>query len=356
MTLLTGSRFERARASRQFRNGRFHNTHPVTAGLEGSTAKVMSEFFFGGKSRRPSGPLPVESPLATWAHPVETGLRVTWLGHSSLVIEIDGFRILTDPVFGPRASPVSFAGTKRFHPPPVSVAELPPLDVVLISHDHYDHLCRATIRQLATLRVPFVTSLGVGARLEQFGVDPALITELDWWQEQKIAGGQLRFTAAPAQHFSGRTLRDRNVTLWSSWVIATEQRRLFFSGDTGLTDELADIGRRLGPFELSMIEIGAANPAWHGIHLGPENALKAFSLLGGGTLLPIHWGTFDLALHRWDEPIETLLRLGEPIGVKIVTPRLGRPIEPSRVDGPTPWWRGIEATRAIPASDPLGAR
>ena len=309
--------------------------------MEGSWLALMKEFFLGGKKRVPQNPLPVESPLAVWAEPYPSGLRVTWLGHSSLLLECDGVRVLTDPVFSDYASPISFVGRKRFHPVPAKLDQFPPLDAVLLSHDHYDHLDRPTMREIARLRVPIVTSLGVGARLEKFGVYPSLITELDWWEEHTLPSGAMKFTAAPAQHFSGRGLRDRNLTLWSSWVLTTSTRRIFFSGDTGLTEDLAVIGERLGPFDLSMIEIGASNPAWADIHLGPVNAMRAFEMLGGGTLLPIHWGTFDLALHAWDEPPETLLSLAEKTGARVITPPLGRPVEPALVEGPTPWWRDV---------------
>jgi L-ascorbate metabolism protein UlaG (beta-lactamase superfamily) len=352
MTTLTGLRGERALASPQFREGSFRNTAPVGPGLKGDGLKVMKEFFFGGRTRVPGGPVPVESPLATWASPVSaSGLRTTWLGHSTLLIEADGVRVLTDPVFGKRASPVSFAGARRFHPAPATIDQLPPLDAVLLSHDHYDHLCRESIVELTRRRVPVVTSLGVGAHLERFGVDPTLITELDWWEQHTLPGGRLSFTATPAQHFSGRGLLDRNSTLWSSWVIRTDRHRLFFSGDTGLTQEFAAIGKQLGPFDLTMLEIGAWHPAWGDIHLGPANALRAFQLLGGGTLLPIHWGTFDLGLHPWAEPAETLLELAAPAGVRLLTPRLGRPFEPDAVDRPDPWWRSLPQ----PAPD-AGAR
>lgn len=351
--VMKGLRLERVRASQQFRDGRFHNTSGAKPGVEGPTLPIVGEFLFKGRARAPAAPLPLESPLETWARPVSSsGLRITWLGHSTLLLESDGVRVLTDPVFGPRASPLSFAGGRRFHPVPATIDQLPPLDAVLVSHDHYDHLCRESIRALAKRRVPMVTSLGVGARLESFGVDPALITELDWWEEHTLPGGALAFTATPAQHFSGRSLTDRNVTLWSSWVITTGRRRLFFSGDTGLTDALSEIGRRFAPFDVVMLEIGAWHPAWGQIHLGPENALRAFAQLGGGTLLPVHWGTFDLALHRWDEPAETLLSLAEPAGTRVLTPLLGRPFEPAHVDGPVPWWRAASRAAGAPAAAP----
>jgi L-ascorbate metabolism protein UlaG (beta-lactamase superfamily) len=295
----------------------------------------------GGRARVPKAALPLESPLGVWATPVSSGLRITWLGHSTLLLESDGVRVLTDPVFGERASPFSFAGAKRFHPVPATIAQLPPLDAVLLSHDHYDHLCDASMREIGKLRVPVITSLGVGARLERLGVDPRLIMELDWWEEHTLPGGELAFAATPAQHFSGRSLTDRNYTLWSSWVITTKNRRLFFSGDTGLTEEFASVRERFGPFDVTMLEIGAWHPSWGDIHLGPENALRAFELLGGGALLPVHWGTFDLALHAWDEPAETLLILAEASKTRVLTPLLGRPFEPAHVEGPIPWWRTL---------------
>jgi L-ascorbate metabolism protein UlaG (beta-lactamase superfamily) len=302
---------------------------------------VLGEYFFSKNARVPKVALPLVSPLAAWTAPPETGLRTTWLGHSTLLLEVDGVRVLTDPVFGERASPLSFAGPRRFHRPPASIDRLPALDAVLVSHDHYDHLCHTSIAQLRALDVPFVTSLGVGRRLESWGVPAARITELDWWEEHVLPGGRLAFTAAPAQHFSGRGLGDRNTTLWSSWRLETDHHRVFFSGDTGLTPELSEIGRRLGPFDLTLLEIGAWHPSWGDIHLGPENALTAHRMLGGGTLLPVHWGTFNLALHDWDEPAETLLSLAAEQGARVLTPLLGAPIEPARIDAPSAWWRKL---------------
>jgi L-ascorbate metabolism protein UlaG (beta-lactamase superfamily) len=340
-----GARRERVHASPRYADGTFRNTLPIVPGLKGNPLPLLGEYFFGGTQRSPPGPLPTQSPLAAWNQGPETGLRVTWLGHSTTLLEIDGVRLLTDPVFGERASPVGFAGPRRFHPVPVPIAALPALDAVLVSHDHYDHLCAASIRELAQRRVPFVTSLGVGAHLEAWGVSPELITELDWWEEARVAGGRLTVTATPAQHFSGRGPGDRNATLWSSWAIEGERHRLFFSGDTGLTEEFRLIGEKKGPFDLVMLEVGAFHPSWGDIHLGPDNALKVFEMLGGGTLLPVHWGTFNLALHAWDEPAETLDRLARERGLRILTPRLGAPTEPARVAAVDPWWREVQAAR-----------
>ncbi|MBM7112931.1 MBL fold metallo-hydrolase [Archangium primigenium] len=334
-----GLRLERMAASRLFREGFFHNTTGVGSGLKpGTTFSTLGEFFRGGTARTPPGLLPTDSPLAAWTRPAETGLRATWLGHSTVLLEVDGLRVLTDPVWGERASPSAFMGPRRFQPMPVTLAELPPLDAVIVSHDHYDHLDHPTILELARTPVPFFTSLGVGAHLEAWGVPPERITELDWWESAEIGGG--RITAAPSQHFSGRGL-ERNRTLWSSFVVEGPRHKVFFSGDTGLTEEYAEIRQRLGPFDLVMLEVGAWHPSWGDIHLGPENALQALELLGGGLLLPVHWGTFNLALHAWDEPAETLVRLGAERGTRLVMPRAGTAVEPSRVEGVDPWWRTV---------------
>jgi L-ascorbate metabolism protein UlaG (beta-lactamase superfamily) len=342
MSLLTRLRKERALASAQFCDGSFRNTSGAKPDLQGPTLPIMGEFFFGGKQRVPKVALPVHSPLEAWSRPApDAELRMTWLGHSTVLIESGGVRVLTDPVFGERASPLSFAGPKRFHAVPATIDQLPSLNAVLLSHDHFDHLCVQSVRALARMGTPFVTSLGVGARLEALGVAAEKIVELDWWEEVTLPGGRLGFAATPAQHFSGRGVLDRNQTLWSSWVITTDHHKVFFSGDTGLTAEFAAIRDRFAPFDATLLEIGAWHPAWGSIHLGPDNALTAFEMLGGGTLVPVHWGTFDLALHTWDEPAETLVSLAQARGTRVVTPELGKPLVPAGLAGPTPWWRGL---------------
>jgi L-ascorbate metabolism protein UlaG (beta-lactamase superfamily) len=345
-----GERLERMRASPQWlrkdegKGGTFRNVFPVAPGLRDPAAKMpsLTDFLCGGTRRVPSAPLPSQDPRDTWRKASETGLRATWLGHSTVLLEMGGVRLLTDPVWGQRASPSQLAGPKRFQPVPVTLKQMPKLDAVLISHDHYDHLCYPTIRALRETAVPFITSLGVGAHLQAWGVPPERITELDWWQSARVPGTDVEVTAAPAQHFSGRGLKDRNATLWSSLVIQSPQHRVFFSGDTGLTAQYQEIRERLGPFDLVMLEVGAWNAAWGDIHLGPDNALKALQHLGGGAFLPVHWGTFSLAMHAWDEPAETLLTLAPKQGVHLLMPQLGQPVEPAQVDSVTPWWRGVE--------------
>ncbi|TKD35322.1 MBL fold metallo-hydrolase [Azotobacter chroococcum] len=332
-----GFRLERMQASRQYADGGFMNTYQPSVQRVPEGRPTLADFLFRGEGRTPANPHPIIDPRASWARPVETGLRATWLGHSTVLLEIDGHRVLTDPVWGARVSPLPFLGPKRFHPVPVDIAALPPLDAVLISHDHYDHLDYPSIRALAKLRVPFVTSLGVGLHLEAWGVPAERIVELDWWERTVLPGG-LAITAAPAHHYSGRGLRDRNVTLWSSFALRGERHAVFFSGDTGLSPAFADIGQRLGPFDLVMLEVGACHPSWGNIHLGPDNALRAWEQLGSGRLLPVHWGTFNLAMHPWSQPADVLLAQA-PEG--LVMPRLGEPVEPARVEAVEPWWRGV---------------
>jgi L-ascorbate metabolism protein UlaG (beta-lactamase superfamily) len=330
----------------------------VLPGLRsGQTLPVVKEAVFGGHRRVPLAPLPSTSPLEGWQRPPETGLRATWLGHSTLLYEIDGARILTDPVWGERASPFGFAGPKRFQPVPVAIEALPPIDAVIVSHDHYDHLCRASVIALARRGARFFTSLGVGAHLEGWGIPAASIVELDWWESAPVPNRELVVTAAPSQHFSGRSLVDRNRTLWSSFVVRGPRHAVFFSGDTGLTDEYADIAVRLGPFDLVSLEVGAFHPAWGHIHLGPDQALEALRRLRATRLLPIHWGTFNLAIHAWDEPAERLLELAPTRDVELLMPMLGAPIEPSRAEAVSPWWRAVarleqRATASLDAPPP----
>ena len=352
-----GLRLERMRSSPLWAGDGFRNVHPILPGLRNADVAPpsLSEFLCDSGRRVPEHALPVVDPRALWARSPGTGLRATWLGHSTVLIEIDGYRVLTDPVWGPRASPSRLIGPKRFQPVPVALRSLPPIDVVIVSHDLYDHLDYPTILELAKLDVPFVTSLGVGAHLEAWGVRPERIVELGWWESHTLPSTELSITAAPSQHFSGRGLHDRNATLWSSMIIRSSRRAVFFSGDTGLTTEYATIRERLGPFDLVMLEVGAFHPAWGHIHLGPENALEALTLLGGGAFLPVHWGTFALALHDWDQPAEALLTLGPKKGADLLMPRLGEPVEPAHEHHVTPWWRGVDLRKPQrpPAATPV---
>jgi L-ascorbate metabolism protein UlaG (beta-lactamase superfamily) len=337
-------RKERMIAAPNFVDGRFVNPSGRRP-PGGASLGVMKEFFFDGHKRVPRGALPMVSPIESWRERVRTGLRATWLGHSTTLLELDGARILTDPVWADRASPSSMVGPKRFHRPPVALDALPPLDAILVSHDHYDHLDASAVRELARLSTaPFVTALGVGAHLERFGVPHERIIELGWWERAEIPGTEVTVTASPAQHFSGRGAFDRNKTLWASYTFTGPRHRVFFSGDTGLEPELANIGRKLGPFDLVMLEVGAWNELWGDIHLGPAQAIEAHRLLGSGAFLPVHWSTFDLALHVWDEPILALEQAARDRSLPLLAPRLGQAFDVVALDelpALDAWWRSI---------------
>lgn len=339
-----GARYERMTRNARFFDGAFTNTRDVRAmSEERSNWVLFKEFLFSDAKRTPPAPLPVIDPKTAWRTPPTSGLRVTWLGHSTVLIEIDGASVLADPMFSHRASPSVLVGPARFQPPPVAFDALPELDAVIISHDHYDHLDMASVRALAALGIPFFVPLGVGAHLEAWGVPEAQLVELEWWQHAELPGHPLRLHATPSQHFSGRALNDNNVTLWSSWVLEGAEHRVFFSGDTGLAPEFPEIGARLGPFDLVMLEVGAWHPSWGAIHLGPDQAVEAHAQLGGGPLMPIHWGTFNLALHAWDQPLERLAQLAQERDLPLVVPRPGEPLEPKLTQGFEPWWRDVQA-------------
>jgi L-ascorbate metabolism protein UlaG (beta-lactamase superfamily) len=310
--------------------------------------------------RAPTGTIPVHATtVADLARPPKTGLRLTWTGHSSILAEIDGHRVLFDPVWGTRCSPFDFIGPKRLHPVPLPLAALGPVDVVVISHDHYDHLDLPTIKALAGTDTLFAVPLGVGAHLERWGVSPDRLRELDWNESTKIGG--LILTATPARHFCGRGIRNRQHTLWASWVVAGENHRVYHSGDTGYFFGFKDIGREHGPFDATMIQIGAYSDMWPDIHMTPEEGVDThLDLQGGnaaaGVLLPIHWGTFNLAPHPWAEPGERTMWAAHRAGAKMVAPRPGEPFEPATTGALFPWWREVAHAPADgwPAWPPVG--
>ena len=331
---IEGLRRERIQDSPHFNGTKFVN--PVETPMAAPTAGLAWKYLFDKAEREPKDPFPILQPEpASLVAGQGEALRVTWLGHSTVLVEIDGRLVLTDPVFGPRASPVAWMGPKRFHPAPIEPEQLPPLDLIVVSHDHYDHLDFPTISKLATRETRWVTSLGVGAHLERWGVPADRITELGWWEEADIDG--LQVVATPCRHFSGRG-PGTATTFWSSWVLRGPRHSVWFSGDTGPWDEgFAEIGERFGGFDLSMIEIGAWHPSWGSIHLGPENAMRVHQLVRAKTMMPVHWGTFSLALHAWDQPIVHLMDMAEREGVELLSPMMGQSVH--RESGIADYWR-----------------
>lgn len=319
---------------------KYYNVLPTSVSPPSGYGSMLRRYLFEKAEREPSQPLgPFVANAAALTAPVPvSAVRVTWLGHSTTLIEVDGRRFLTDPVWSQRASPSQLMGPKRFFAPPLPLAQLPPLDGIILSHDHYDHLDEAAIRALAGRGERFFCPLGVGAHLRRWGVAPGRITEATWWDRIALAP-DFELVATPARHFSGRGLLNRDSTLWASWVLKGPAHRVFFGGDSGPFDEaFRQIGAAYGPFDLVMLEIGAADPEWADIHLGPDNALAAHRLLGGGPLLPLHWGTFNLAFHAWRQPVQRLIEAAGP-EVTLLLPAPGQRVDAAAGPLASGWWK-----------------
>ena len=340
-----GGELERIRRSPQHEGGVFRNPSRARGGDPAALRDAMRRFVRDRAAQRPARAVPV---VHDSAPPSETGVHVTWFGHSSVLLELDGRRVLVDPVWSRRASPSQAVGPRRVHPVPVEVEALPRLDAIVVSHDHYDHLDTQTVRRLtASQAAPFVVPLGVGAHLRRWGVPDARIVELDWHERADVAGVEL--TATPAQHFSGRG-RAENTTLWASWVLrGPAGGRAFYTGDTGYFEGWRDLGAEHGPFDVTLVQVGAYDPAWPDVHMTPEEGVRTHLDLRGGVLVPVHWGTFVLAPHPWAEPAEGMLAAAAEHGVALAVPRPGERVDVAAVaaaardggDGfaPDPWWR-----------------
>ena len=341
ITALFRPKTDKYKSSPQRRESRFHNPVPQPSEGIGKMLRITWNMLFKKPAgTHPSSSIPMRALTRTQleAAPDRSLYR---LGHSTMLIKLRGAYWLTDPVFSERASPFTWAGPKRFHQPPIALQDLPPLRGVILSHDHYDHLDRWSIEQLAATADVFLTPLGVGDRLIEWGVDPAKVHQLDWWQSIDIDG--LRMTAAPAQHFSGRTPFDGNSTLWASWAIFDDELRVFFSGDTGYFDGFKAIGERLGPFDITFMETGAYDEQWPYVHMQPEQTLQAHKDLRGRWLMPVHNGTFDLAMHRWEEPFERIATLAIENDIPLATPRMGERMDLASPHAGERWWRETEA-------------
>jgi L-ascorbate metabolism protein UlaG (beta-lactamase superfamily) len=325
--------------SPQMRDGRFHNVAEAQPPGWLKTLAIAWRFAFEKPSDTvPPKAVPVQPLTVDQLRAAPDGSAYR-LGHSTMLLKLDGGFWLTDPVFSERASPFQWAGPKRFHAPPIAIDELPEIEGVILSHDHYDHLDHAAVMKLAPKVRHFIAPLGVGDRLVAWGVDRAKVRQLDWWQSTQVGGVQL--VAAPAQHFSGRGLHDRDSTLWASWVILADGLRIFFSGDTGYHADFRTIGERFGPFDATLIETGAYDPQWPDVHMQPHETLQAHLDLRGRALLPIHNGTFDLAMHAWDDPFERIASLAGAKGVPVITPVMGEAVDLRQPRGRGAWWRAV---------------
>ncbi|MEM6986331.1 MAG: MBL fold metallo-hydrolase [Pseudomonadota bacterium] len=327
-------------ASPQYQNGRFKNAVETTLSTQGQVDPDRStiDFFFPPDGKRPAVPLP-SVPLE--AHELTNG-RAAWLGHSTLLMRTGDRAVLIDPVFYD-ASPVPMTVHAFMLEHKPTIAELPPIDAVLISHDHYDHLDYRAVRELDAMVGQFLVPLGVGAHFARWGIDARKVVELDWYEHHDM--GDVRFTLTPARHFSGRALTTRNTTLWGGWVIASADDRVYYSGDTGYFPGFAEIGERFGPFDIAFIENGAYDVTWADIHMTPEESVQASVELGAKAFFPVHWAKFDLAFHTWDEPILRAVAAADAQGVDVVTPLIGEIFLLKQ--GPVRrWWEGVRASES----------
>ncbi len=338
---LSASVTARLKDSQHFQDGKFQNTAPQPARGFTTFIKIMGRWVTAEKvDPEPTKPVPVKTVSRAQLEALsDTTLHLIKLGHSSVLLKVYGEYWLIDPMFSQRASPFSFIGPKRFHPPPIGLAELPPITRVLISHNHYDHLDKASIEQLAATTQQFLVPLGTDGDLKKWGVAPEKIQVFDWWQELQTEHALLAFT--PSQHFSGRGLNDRNSTLWGSWVIKTRGESLYYSGDSGYFAGFKTIGDKYGPFDLTLLETGAYNTDWPDVHMFPEEVVQAHLDLRGKVLLPVHNGTFDLSFHPWYEPLERVTAAAKKRGVKLTTPIAGDVLTAQQPGTVKPWWQAL---------------
>lgn len=323
-------------------NGKiFLNPVPTQMMKRGAFFRVLRQFLQKHPGREPLKALgPFRTDNDVLRHLPAQALRITWLGHSTVLIETDGKRFLTDPVWYNRVSPFRNIGPKRFFQNPLPLDAVPKLDAVLLSHDHYDHLDKRTLLYLCRQNVPVITMLGVGKRLLNWGVSKALVTELDWWQSTETEKG-FTVTATPSRHFSGRWIGDRFKTLWGAFAIKSPSHSVFFGADSGYYNGFGQIAKHLGPFDAVLLEIGAYNREWESIHMGPENAVQATVDLGRPLLLPIHWGTFSLAMHPWKEPVERLIAEAATRDVRLLLPAPGETVTVNGKPYNSKWWEAF---------------
>ena len=328
-----------AEHSPNFRDGVFVNLEPASQfSIDREEQRnILWEVVGARTATRPAAAIPLATPEARAFEAPAGQIAVSWFGHSTALLEIDGYRVLTDPVWSERCSPSDVIGPGRMHPPPVPLEALPALDAIVVSHDHYDHLDIDTILALARSQwAPFVVPLGVGAHLRDWGIPDERIVELDWNEHAKI--DELTLICTPARHFSGRFL-NRNTTLWASWAIIGPAHRAYFGGDTGYTKSFAEIGADHGPFDVTLMPVGAYNRSWPDIHMNPEEAVQAHLDVNGRLLVPIHWCTFRLAPHPWAEPIERLLAAADASHVSVAVPKPGERVDPTATAQLEHWWR-----------------
>ena len=324
--------------SKNFIAGKFLNLksdYKNTSSFSDSSVKntTLMSLLSPPKDKNPMAPLPT----IQFQGNTLTEDKFVWLGHSTLLMNIEGLIVMTDPVFN-RASPVPIFGKPFAYEQPINIGDLPKVDVVIISHDHYDHLDAKAIKDLSQSVDRFLVPLGVKAHLERWGVDANRINELDWHDSEDYKN--IKFTLTPAQHFSGRGLTNRNSTLWGSWIVSSERIRAYFSGDGGYSETFKELGERYGPFDIAFIENGAYNTDWSQVHMFPHETVQANIDLKSNVLFPIHWSKFDLAFHPWDEPIILITKEAEKRNINIATPMIGEVFDLTNLPK-NPWWEAL---------------
>lgn len=325
--------------SANFFKGKFVNQANIPSGLSlGETIQAAYKFYTKKtRNARPSQALSIHSPDATNLREYDGDSRLIWYGHSTLLLQTDGMNLLLDPMFGTVPAPHPWLGVKRFSQGVIhEIDKLPPIDAVIISHDHYDHLDYESIKRLKDKVGHFFVPLGVGSHLQAWGIEKARITELDWWES--IDFEHIKLTCTPAQHFSGRKFNTGQSTLWCSWVIKTKKDNLFFSGDSGYGEHFSRIGEQYGPFDLGLIECGQYDELWTNIHMLPEESAQAGMDVQANMIMPIHWAGFKLALHSWTDPIERVTQKSTELGLPIITPGIGEPVLLQTWKTYKKWW------------------
>lgn len=333
----------RVQASPQYVAGQFINLEEVEV-VEGEPSLIASlqHWLLGEEQREPQGEIPVLGYDASQlAQPARDGLHITWLGHATALVEIDGIRVLVDPVFGERSSPFKSFGPARFHPTPFPLSELQNIDAVIISHDHYDHLEEETFKHLAGTKTKLLVPLGLGDLVASWGISSDQYVEMDWWKEVII--GDVELIATPARHYSNRGFFDVGQSIWLSWAIVGPHHKVFYSGDTGYSKYFAEIGKQLGPFDVSLVKIGAYGPGdtWIAIHMPPEHSVKVHQDVNAKVMFPISWATFNLAYHAWAEPMERTVASAAELDVELVTPKVGETVNFAHEHTNETWWDNL---------------
>ncbi len=320
-------------------NKEFFNPTPINheaISKEAITLSGLYKFFFVNDERTPEDRLPEVMPdMAAFTSSFDKAQAI-WFGHSTLLLRMSEKNILLDPVFSSKASPVPFT-VGRFQKPILPLEELPEIDYIIISHDHYDHLDMETVKHFRDKRTEFIVPLGVGSHLRGWGIEASRITELDWWNTFRRDG--LEFVCTPAHHFSGRGLSNRNTTLWASWVIQNTEETIYFSGDSGYGPHFKEIGDKYGPFDLAFIETGQYNNQWRPVHMMPEESAQAYFDLKAEQFVPIHWGMFNLSLHTWYQPALEISAQAKARRINLLTPKIGQVISAENMPQTTQWWQ-----------------